>query len=137
MIYVDDVTLPEPITDPAKFDGRKPEGVAVELADFVMMLLDYAVATDILNVRPKEVVYKADADISTITSLNTLELVNNMHEGIVFVTEDYLPHSDVQLLFMVYCIEGWLAARSINLYDVIRMKMLYNKSRPALHGRRY
>ena len=39
--YVDDIETVQRITDPDLFAGRKPEGVAVEMADCLFRLLDW------------------------------------------------------------------------------------------------
>lgn len=41
MEYADDMWEVERITDPALFDGRKPEGIAVEMADCLIRILDW------------------------------------------------------------------------------------------------
>ena len=41
MEYVDDLERLERITEPAQFKGRKPEGIAVEMADCIIRILDW------------------------------------------------------------------------------------------------
>ena len=66
LLYVDDIEVVDRITNPAMFDGRKPEGVAAELADFVMMVLDWAKARDEMIASPCEVFVSGNAeDIET------------------------------------------------------------------------
>lgn len=38
---------------------------------------------------------------------------------------------------MEYAVRVWLKARGIDLWQVICLKMEYNRSRPKLHGRLY
>lgn len=40
MEYVDDTETCERITDPAQFNGRKPEGIAVEMADCIIRIAE-------------------------------------------------------------------------------------------------
>lgn len=135
LLYVDDIEVMDRITDPAQFDGRKPEGVAAELADFVMMVLDWAKARDEMIAPPSEVFLSSD--VSDITDALLPHLANNMHEGIVLVHNDWIPSPAVQFAFMTHFVNLWLEARGVDLWQVIRLKMEYNKSRPALHGRLY
>lgn len=135
LLYVDDIEVMDRITDPAMFDGRKPEGVAAELADFVMMVLDWARERDVVIADTGKVFQKEPA--FKIDEVTLPHLVNNMHEGVMLVMNDWVPKPDLQIAFMTYCVEHWLKARGIDLFDVIRQKMAYNESRPELHGRLY
>ena len=135
MLYVDDIEVMDKITDPAQFDGRKPEGVAAELADFVMMVLDWAKARDEMIASPSEVFVSGNAD--DITDALLPHLVNNLHEGIALVHNDWVPCPAVQFAFMTHFVDLWLRARGVDLWQVVSLKMEYNKSRPKLHGRLY
>lgn len=107
----------------------KPEGVAVELADFAMMVLDWA------KQRGVEIV-----DFGEVTEYNDVplcRLVNNMHEGVVLVDNDWVDMVNVHYGFMVRSVEGWLKARNIDLWQIIDLKMKINRDRPKLHGRAY
>ena len=132
---VDDIEVLEIITDPAVFDGRKPEGVAAELADFVMMVLDWAKARDEMIADPDKN-FRKDS-VLEFEKVTLPHLVNNMHESVMLVANDWISRPDIQFAFMVHCVASWLKARDIDLFDVIRQKMAYNESRPALHGRAY
>lgn len=133
MLYVDDIEAMERITDPTVFDGRKPEGVAAELADFVMMVLDWAAASgDILL--DTDATFHRDA---TISALSLPELVCNMHEMLALVDYVTMVPEGFMRTSIPYMISEWLEARGIDLWQIIRLKMEYNKSRPKLHGRAY
>lgn len=141
LLYVDDIKVPERITDPAQFDGRKPEGVAAELADFVMMVLDWAyVRSDII---PAPDVKYLNDNVRAFKKLPLPRLVNCMHESLVLLSNDelsvprWIQSPDAHFAFMVHGADCWLKVRGIDLVTVIRLKMEYNKSRPALHGRAY
>ena len=112
-------------------DGGKPEGVAAELADFVMMLLDWAVYCGLKLKHPMKSTVIEDEHI------DLPNLANNMHEGIVFVDNDMYADSCIHIRFMVACCEEYLRLNGFDLWDIIRQKMAYNESRPALHGRLY
>lgn len=134
LLYVDDIEIEARITDPAMFDGRKPEGVAAELADFVMMVLDWAKQRDETIASPDEVFSNNTDDIE---NASLPHFVNNMHEGIMLVHNDWVLRHDIQFAFIVHFVDLWLKARGIDLWQVIRLKMEYNRSRPKLHGRLY
>ena len=130
LLYVDDIEVSCAITDPAQFDGRKPEGVAAELADFVMMLLDWAKARDV-------VIDDYIKEPMSLASESLPYFVKTMHEGIVLVSIEYVKKPEQHYAYMARCVEMWLRKRGVDLWEVIRLKMEYNKSRPALHGRLY
>lgn len=47
MEYVNDFSREKRITDPAEFGDRKPEGIAVEMADTIIRILDWCGAKGI------------------------------------------------------------------------------------------
>ena len=112
-------------------EGAKPEGVIAELADFVMMLLDWAKYLDVNNLQiMKSKVIEQDA-------IDLPNLVNNMHEGIVIIDNNWFDPMYMHFIFMVACCEEYVSLKGYDLWEIIRQKMEYNKSRPALHGRNY
>lgn len=138
MLYVDDIEVEAQITDPAMFGGRKPEGVAAELADFVMMALDYLVhvgvdfSEDVGDVFAECYI---DPELrKEVKDHDLCEIVNVLHSCVVDTDED----GDVSTLIgSILAVCAWLEVRGCDLWEVIRIKMEYNKSRPALHGRAY
>ena len=136
LLYVDDIEELERVTDIYKFDGRKPEGVAAELADFVMMTLDWARQRKDTLCPLREVLASTD-DVTDIEAMSLPELVNIMHEGVVMVDNAYRLDQSVQLTFTVRVVELWLEFHGCDLWQIIRLKMEYNQSRPKLHGRAY
>lgn len=112
-------------------DGGKPEGVIAELADFVMMLLDWAVY------RGEVIPEMGKSDIVKQSHLGLHNLVCNMHEGVVIVDNNWFPSAPVHFIFMVQCCEEYAELQGFDLWSIIRQKMAYNESRPALHGRKY
>lgn len=135
MLYVDDVEVKDRITDPAMFDGRKPEGVAAELADFVMMVLDWA------KQRGETIASRAlhYLNIELYEDVSLPHLVNEMHRCIMDINKKgaWSHCVDIQFAYMVCSVDLWLKARGIDLWQVIHLKMEYNKNRPKLHGRLY
>lgn len=135
LLYVDDIDVMDRITDPAQFDGRKPEGVAAELADFVMMALDWAKQRGEMIAPPEEVFVAGNA--GDIQNASLAHFVNNLHEGISLIHNDWISCPAIHFAFMVHFVDLWLKARGIDLWQIVQLKMEYNKSRPALHGRLY
>lgn len=136
MLYVDDIEELARVTDPGKFDGRKPEGVAVELADFVMMLLDWCAYYRIEL--PKEPVREWCMCIGSDDHWKDNRLyilVGALHSEISrFIGPEHFGMPTIRSIYMVH---EWLRVRGINLWEIVRLKMEYNKSRPELHGRLY
>lgn len=122
-------------------DGAKPEGVASELADFVMMALDFCVEVEAdLNATLGVWPYSEFIDMmqDDIITLSTPEFV--LLPQTVFV-KMHSPKDtnefDSALTAICYGVRLWLAHRGYDLETLIREKMAYNASRPALHGRLY
>lgn len=140
MLYVDDIEVMDRITDPAMFGGRKPEGVAAELADFVMMALDFCawIELDIDGIiAPKMGGYRAFA-INDYKKASLCTLVLECHSALTKATlADDVMDIFAGMSIMIYGVEMWLEQRGYNLSEIIRLKMEYNRSRPKLHGRAY
>lgn len=122
-------------------DGAKPEGVASELSDFVMMALDFCAEVEadlnaILGVYP----YSRFVDVmrDCIIPLSTPEIVLQLQTAL---DKMYSPKEEqdfsAALTFICFSTRLWLAHRGYDLEALIREKMVYNASRPALHGRLY
>lgn len=115
-------------------EGAKPEGVVAELADFVMMALDMQVQfgnefpeQDIETWNDAECAYKLGEE----TAYNiAIMLAANMLNRAELDDED-------PVLVMVYVPYKWCLCNGFDLWEIIRQKMAYNESRPALHGRLY
>lgn len=140
MLYVDDIAVSEPVTDIHRFDGRKPEGIAAELADFVMMALDYTAraSMDVDGIiGPKRNIMRSEMYYD-YESMPLYKLVLFCHYALD-KTSSPDCRSDIQagVQIMIHGVELWLEQRGVDLWQVIRLKMEYNKSRPPLHGRKY
>lgn len=110
-------------------EGAKPEGVAAELADFVMMVLDWASLHGTKFEKPEK---------DPIGTKDTLySLANDLHEVIVDMKSQRVARMGLLVSVMIRYIEVWLEERGYDLWQIIRQKMEYNKSRPKLHGRAY
>lgn len=133
MLYVDDIEVMDRITDPAMFDGRKPEGVAAELADFVMMLLDLIVQLKCVVPEGHPNEWLEDTlDYDELRSTGIWTLVCALHAEMCDLMYNMrMAHRPIVM------INEWLSARGVDLLEIIRLKMEYNRSRPRLHGRLY
>ena len=114
-------------------EGAKPEGVVAELADFVMMVLDLFAA---LNVElpegsPSEWMTEP-VEESELLEFDLPTMVCALHSELCDAI--YNAGQAHKMLVMPYM---WLHARGYDLWEIIRQKMEYNKSRPKLHGREY
>lgn len=117
-------------------DGAKPEGVVAELADFAMMTLDlceecgfYVPNVDVSAWRECN-----DEEKKHYENLTVYNLVGCLNATFVAFGID---NANLHALEIIWAIHHWLLARGYDLPDIIREKMNYNKSRPALHGRLY
>lgn len=121
----------------------KPEGVAVELADTVIRILDMAeyYQKDLsiwLEVSIEETINKAEtyAAVYGLASEN-LTLPDYIAEAHRALSKAYWPGSALDGLYLSCCI-AVIAVMSkrydIPLEEAIRVKMEYNRTRPYRHG---
>lgn len=117
-------------------EGAKPEGVAAELADYVMMLLDYAMQLEL----PVEAFENAMADnaasFSDADDLPCAPLVMNLMIPLAMMVVSKLSPTRM-IIGCTQSVESWLKKRGYDLWGIIEAKLAYNESRPALHGRLY
>ena len=116
-------------------DDSKPEGVVAELADFVMMLLDWAMYNHFSI--PDDSECNCTAGIDYIEDMTLPELVVQLHEGIVYTHNRCLIAPGTQIGVMVHMVNIWLEHQGYSLANIIDAKIKYNASRPRLHGRAY
>lgn len=123
-------------------DGTKPEGVASELADFVMMALDFCVEVEadlnaILCVCSyDEFVDRMQDDIIPLSTPRFVLLLQTAFDK-MYSPEDMHEFGSA-LMVICYGTRMWLEHRGYDLEALIREKMAYNDaSRAKLHGRLY
>lgn len=139
MLYVDDIETLERIADPELFDGRKPEGIAAELADFVMMALDLMEQL-FFDAGELWETYKDEIHESMRTMCSGMQLyslVCGEHGSLCTAIKCYRDIDGIGFIHMILTIELWLEQHGVDIWQVIRLKLEYNKNRPALHGRKY
>lgn len=117
-------------------EGAKPEGVAAEIADFVMMTIDLCI--ELKGSFPEDDIEtwctNGEEAAATIAEIPAYNLVGAFAASLASMGEiiDSGP-----MLHILYAAHIWLKSRGFDLWEIIRTKMEYNKSRPALHGRAY
>lgn len=119
-------------------EGAKPEGIVAELADFAMMTIDLLeqLEADFDAVEDVCTDYDALKVLSAQTDAYSLAMIlAAMLIDFARTVGDNMMGSD--LAYTICVASAWAEAHGFDLWDVIRQKMEYNKSRPALHGRAY
>lgn len=122
-------------------EGAKPEGVVAELADFVMMALDVYVHTKVDVNRFVGVIgfdeYCAGVGAEVVhRPAYSLALLLDMALN-AFMDPDDINDIAGAVLVTTYGVACWVRSQGFDLWEIIRAKMEYNKSRPKLHGRAY
>ncbi len=116
--------------DPCQYRDPKPEGVAVELADCVLRLLDYLATTDVdlSNMYPVKIM--ADGPFTSFVT----DIVINLISARIDQGNDKAENGCGSLRFFIERILGFAAVNNIDLESILREKHEYNKSRPYRHG---
>lgn len=124
-----------------EYEGAKPEGVAAELADFVMMVLDYTETGHALRyvLECMDVTRKTLEEFYDLRSAPLPVVVNMLHDVLCNASNATTDGEDIciAIVTMICVPEIWLKDRGYDLWEIIRAKMEYNRSRPKLHGRAY
>lgn len=133
----------EEICTPCYFNGRKPEGVAVELADAVIRVLDMAEHVgmplrDYDAVRQewesvRDVAPKIFGDFCT-----SIAFVHSIVSDLLRASIEGDANEAISaVLGIIAYIEEYLAHRGLDLWQVIELKHNYNKGRPYKHGKAF
>lgn len=119
---------------------RKPEGIAVELMDFVIRVLDYLGKKDLpflqsMNTAEKLAEWSAD-DFQMDTDANVLDLdlpdfVDVLHSEVAL--SDVL-HNETYLTTAVGLALAWVDKRGLDPVAILMEKHEYNKTRTYKHG---
>lgn len=133
----------EEICTPCYFNGRKPEGIAVELADAVIRVLDmaehvwmplqdYGTVRDELDIS-QDKTKKVFEDFGTVIAfLHTI--ASDLYGAIV--KHEVINSISAALAIIAY-IEEYLVYRGLDLWQVVEIKHNYNKGRPYKHGKAF
>lgn len=112
-------------------EGGKPEGVAVELIDGVIRILDYIVSSG--ETHQFEIAFSEQR-----RPIGIPELVAHLHD---FTSRSWsLPDSDGMyidasiLMVNVDIVFGWVDRHGLDPLEILNKKHEYNKTRPYRHG---
>lgn len=113
------------------FQDRKPEGVAVELADCILRILDYSAAA---GVDIDAVIGHSPAYTDVIQSIALCH--HHLSQAYIQTTAMYgaMPGANMRLLMCVETIMDWAEKTGVDMEAVLRLKHKYNKGRPYRHG---
>jgi NTP pyrophosphatase (non-canonical NTP hydrolase) len=124
--------IPEVRTDydDGNYDGEKPEGIVVELADVIIRILDYCGERG-LDIGEALEIRRAAFDTYTLP-----ELVAECHYLLSMAYRDI----ESCCLYFAEClsiIDYWAQANGCNISEAIAIKHKYNKTRPYRHGKKF
>ena len=156
MMYVMDEYNGEYIQNPKYFGAKKPEGIAVELADAVIRVLDwmaycgqeyrldiaeeqgeriaarYARSETEPEELPEFIAYLHDIVSMIHLRLMDIDRVRGRGQKKKRQTEALAAAGSV-----VFLVNGWLRMQGIQLKEVMEIKHRYNKTRPYKHGKAF
>lgn len=156
MMYVMDEYNGEYIQNPKYFGAKKPEGIAVELADAVIRMLDwmaycgqeyrldtveeqgeriaagYARSETEPEELPEFVAYLHDIVSMIHLRLMDIDRVRGRGQKKKRQTEALAAAGSV-----VFLVNSWLRMQGIQLKEVMEIKHRYNKTRPYKHGKAF
>lgn len=106
----------------------KPEGIPVELADVVIRIMDYCGKEEInINLN----------DCENIIENGFRKTIAGCHYFVSSVYFNFLKSCKVYIHYLTLCIkiiESFLKNNNVDLWEVVRLKHEYNKTRPYRHG---
>ncbi len=122
--------------------GRKPEGIAVELIDGCIRILDLAGEMNypLGSVNVKRAVLNAPV---AVDKMNETQLIAMCHMStstalhcFIQNTHDSRLRAMSELVGCVFYVFRWLKVKGIDYEAIIKEKHEYNKTRPYKHGKR-
>ena len=156
MMYVMDEYNGEYIQNPKYFGAKKPEGIAVELADAVIRILDwmaYCGKEGLLDYVEEEKERIAAGYARSETEPEELpEFVAYLHDMVSVIHMRLMDINKVRWSrrkkkrqteamaaagSVVFLVNGWLRMQGIQLKEVMEIKHRYNKTRPYKHGKAF
>ncbi len=134
----------EPENQSCRERNNKPEGIAVELADCVIRILDWyakeqgnAIDTYGRHIWAQSFA-KEDTDREDFGKNGICRLLASMHSFVAMAYEAFcdgrISATYENLELTIAYIEAWLKVQGINLWELVRIKHDYNKTRPYKHG---
>lgn len=133
----------EEICTPCYFNGRKPEGVAVELADAVIRVLDAAAQVGMplrdYDAARQEVEMVRDEAPKIFGDFGTsIAFLHSIVSDLLRASIEGDANDAISAaLGIIAYIEEYLVYRGLDLWEVIELKHNYNKGRPYKHGKAF
>ena len=156
MMYVMDEYNGEYIQNPRYYGSRKPEGIAVELADAVIRMLDwmaYCGKEGFLDYVEEQGERIAAGYARSETEPEELpEFVAYLHDMVSVIHVRLMDIDKVRWSrrkkkrqteamaaagSVVFLVNGWLRMKGVQLKEVMEIKHRYNKTRPYKHGKAF
>ena len=119
---------------------RKPEGVAVELIDFVIRICDYLGSRQFVFPMSMDTAEKLAAwavddyindEVQDVVNVELPELVDILHEQ---VTLSHVMKNPTYLTTAIGLVFAWICHNGIDPVDLVNEKHAYNKTRSYKHG---
>lgn len=127
-----------------KYRGKKPEGIAVELADCIIRILDWMGKE---GINPEDYLKKDIVDNamlafdmpSTICKGNLGDMVAELHLYLSLAYRNWLNGAGYYLIvtrmaLAIWRIQEWAQEVGVDMETILRTKHEYNKTRPYRHG---
>lgn len=112
------------------FNDRKPEGIAVELADCAIRIMDWFGKE---GFDFEEEFRKSHKDGIVDMDGSFGEIITELHSTLTYAYET----DNVRAFYMALCVTGimkWAEKNDVDMEGILRVKHEYNKSRPYRHG---
>ena len=156
MMYVMDEYNGEYIQNPKYFGAKKPEGIAVELADAVIRVLDWMAycgqeyRLDIVEEQGERIA--AGYARSETEPEELPEFIAYLHDMVSVIHVRLMDINKVRgsgrkkkrqteamaaAGSVVFLVNGWLRMKGVQLKEVMEIKHRYNKTRPYKHGKAF
>lgn len=122
------------VSDMSERRGEKTEGIAVELADCIIRILDWAGHED-ANLDRVFGAVKADRlkwDMDKISHFG--DFISGLHNILSMAYTDEEDNQGIYFCMVIDYIQEALKQSGVDLYTVMRAKMDYNRTRPYRHG---
>lgn len=125
---VEEIKARYPGESDVKLVSHKPEGIAVELADCIIRILDWA--------RHEGVEVRIVPFARDCVEFSFGEIIGECHWMLSKAYENGRYHAvaDVYLNRCISYILAWAKDNNVNMKSIIREKMDYNRTRPYRHG---
>lgn len=113
---------------------KKPEGIAVELADCIIRILDWA-GHEGTNVDYYIKTMESTRDHKSVFDEDFGDFISFCHTILsnAYIQKDELGRGMCLCLEIIYILE-WAEKERVDMEAVIREKMEYNRTRPYRHG---